>query len=94
MEFSRREYLSELPFPPPGYLPRPGIRPMFPVFAGGFFTTAPPGQSLFLPFVPFSFFPRFPSYSIISHRPALNHKSNDEFISFMAVQQVMVCLYY
>ena len=26
-EFSRQEYWSGLPFPPPGYLPNPGIEP-------------------------------------------------------------------
>ena len=33
MEFFRQEYWSELPFPPPGDLPDPGIKltsPMFP----------------------------------------------------------------
>ena len=27
MEFCRQEYCSELPFPPPGNLPDPGIKP-------------------------------------------------------------------
>ena len=27
MEFSRQEYWKELPFPPPGNLPDPGIKP-------------------------------------------------------------------
>ena len=31
MEFSRQEYWSGLPFPPPGDLPDPGIEPMSPV---------------------------------------------------------------
>ena len=31
MEFSRQEYQSRLPFPPPGDLPDPGIKPMLPV---------------------------------------------------------------
>jgi len=31
MEFSREEYLSGLPFPPPGDLPDPGIEPTSPV---------------------------------------------------------------
>ena len=47
MEFSRQEYWSELPFPSPGDPPAPGIEPMSPVspvLAGGFFTTAPPGN--------------------------------------------------
>ena len=31
MEFSRQEYWSGLPFPPPGDLPDPRIEPTFPV---------------------------------------------------------------
>ena len=31
MGFSRQEYWSGLPCPPPGYLPNPGIEPAFPV---------------------------------------------------------------
>ena len=31
MRFLRQEYCSELPFPPPGYLLHPGIKPAFPV---------------------------------------------------------------
>jgi len=38
MEFSRQEYYSGLPFPSPGDLPDPGIEPMSPSFAEGFFT--------------------------------------------------------
>ena len=48
MGFSRQEYWSGLPCPPPGDLPDPGIEPMSvasPALAGGFFTTAPPGKS-------------------------------------------------
>ena len=44
MKFSRQEYWSGLPFPPPGGLPDPGIEPASPVspaLAGGFFTTEP-----------------------------------------------------
>ena len=47
MGFSREEYWSGLPFPPPGDLPDPGIEPMSPVspaLAGGCFTTEPPGK--------------------------------------------------
>ena len=42
MGFSRQEYWSGLPYPPPGDLPNPGIEPaslMFPGLASGFFTT-------------------------------------------------------
>ena len=41
--FSRQEYWSGLPCPPPGDLPDPGIEPgsfMFPTLADGFFTAS------------------------------------------------------
>ena len=41
--FPRQEYWSGLPFPSPGDLPDPGIKPVF-FIAGGFFTTEPPGK--------------------------------------------------
>ena len=44
MGFSRQEYWSGLPFPPPGDLPNSEIEPESPVLAGGFFTTEPPGK--------------------------------------------------
>ena len=47
MGFSRQEYWSGLPVPPPGDLPNPGIEPMSPVFpalADGLFVTEPPGK--------------------------------------------------
>ena len=43
MGFSWQEYWSGLPFPSPGDLPDPGIEPVSPAPAGGFFTTEPPG---------------------------------------------------
>jgi len=51
MEFSRQEYWSGLPFPTPGDLPDPGIKPMSlapPTLASGFFTSEPPGKPHFL----------------------------------------------
>ena len=45
MGFARQEYSSGLPFPPQGDIPNPGIEPRSPAFAGGFFTTEPPGKS-------------------------------------------------
>ena len=47
MGFSRQEYWSGLPFPPPQDLPDPGIESTSLVslaLAGGFFTTVPPGK--------------------------------------------------
>ena len=44
MGFCRQEYWSELPFPPPGDLPDPGLEPESPALASRFFTTEPPGK--------------------------------------------------
>ena len=35
--FPRQEYSSGLPFPSPGDLPGPGLKPMSPTLANGFF---------------------------------------------------------
>ena len=35
-----------MPFPPPGYLPEPGVEPMSPALAGRFFTSEPPGKPM------------------------------------------------
>ena len=50
MEFSRQEYWSGLPCPPPRDLPNSGIKPMSlmsPALAGGFFTTSATWEALF-----------------------------------------------
>ena len=44
MGFPRQEYWSGLPFLSPGDLPNPGIKPVSPALASGFFTTEPPGK--------------------------------------------------
>ena len=49
MGFSRQEYWSGLPFPPPGNLPSPGIKPTLltsPLLADGFFTTSAAWEAL------------------------------------------------
>ena len=49
MEFSRQEYQSRLPFPPPGDLPDPRIAPTslaLPALAGRCFPLAPPGKPI------------------------------------------------
>ena len=60
MGFSRQEYWSGLPNPPPGDLPDPGIElasPVAPALAGGYFTTEPPGKPLcYVLSLPFFFF--------------------------------------
>ena len=44
--FPWQEYWSGLPFPSPGDLPNPGIKPVSPasILAGRFFTAEPPGK--------------------------------------------------
>ena len=49
IEFSRREYWSGLPCPPPGVLPDPGIEPASLASAGRFFTTELPGKPMDYP---------------------------------------------
>ena len=49
MGFSRQEYWSGLPFPPPGDLPNPGMEPTSlesPTLAGRFFTTSATWEAL------------------------------------------------
>ena len=50
MEFSRQEYWSGLPCPPPGDLPNPGVKPkslMSPALTDWFFTTGGTWEALF-----------------------------------------------
>ena len=52
MGFSRQEYWSGLPCPPPGDLPNPGMEPaslMSPALAGGFFITSATWETCILP---------------------------------------------
>ena len=44
MGFSRQEYWSGLPFPSPGDLPDPGIKPESPALEADALTSEPPGK--------------------------------------------------
>ena len=46
MEFSRQEYWSGLPFPPPGDLPDPGIEPGSPSLQADSLPSEPPGKPM------------------------------------------------
>ena len=46
MGFLRQEYWNGLPFPSPGDLPDPGIKPASPALAGRFFITEPPEKPI------------------------------------------------
>ena len=48
MEFSRQEYWSGLPFPSPGYLPDPGIKPGSSVLQADALPSEPPGNKAVL----------------------------------------------
>ena len=45
MGFSRQEYWSELPCPPPGDLPNPGIEPRSPALQADSLPSEPPGKT-------------------------------------------------
>ena len=49
MEFSRQEYWSGLPFPPPGDLPHSGVKPGSPSLQAGSLPSEPPGKPLVFP---------------------------------------------
>ena len=44
MGIPRQEYWNGLPFPSPGGLPDPGIKPTSSALAAGFSTAEPPGK--------------------------------------------------
>ena len=44
MEYFRQEYWSGLPFPSPGDLSNPGIKPRFPAFQANSLPSEPPGK--------------------------------------------------
>ena len=46
MAFSRQEYWSGLPFPSPGDLPKPGIKPGSPALLTDALPSEPPGKPL------------------------------------------------
>ena len=52
MGFSRQEYWSGWPCPPPGDLPNPGIEPTSPALAGVFFTTNTTWETHFINALP------------------------------------------
>ena len=47
MEFSKQEYRSGLPFPSPGDLPDPGIKPRSPALKADSLLSEPPGKPWF-----------------------------------------------
>ena len=52
MGFSRQECWSGVPFPSPGDLPNPGIKPGSPAFQADALTSEPPGKPI--PYLKFS----------------------------------------
>ena len=48
MEFSRQEYWSGLPFPSPGNLPNPGIKPKSPALQANSLPAEPPGKPILI----------------------------------------------
>ena len=48
LEFSRQEYWSGLPFPSPGDLPNPGIKPGSPSLQADSLSSEPPGKPIYI----------------------------------------------
>ena len=65
MGFSKQEYWSGLPFPSPGDLPNPGIEPMSPALAGGFFSAEPPGKPSLITYFLSKYFEHFENLTLV-----------------------------
>ena len=99
MGFSRQDYWSGLPCPPPGDLPNPGIKPtsfMPPALAGGFFTTSATWEAplVWYPFLDlidssFLFLPWTLSGSITS--PCLTVSSLSSYCKEVQFSHVWLC---
>ena len=79
MEFSRQEYWSGLPFPPPQYLPYPGIEPVSPALPADSLTAEPSGK----PFL-FSASPHSPSQVLILISSSINNLRHADDTTLMA----------
>ena len=76
MEFSRQEYWSGLPCPPPGDLPNPGIEPRSPALQADSLLSEPLGKRLrILQWVVFPFSKGFSDPGIEPGSPALQADS-------------------
>ena len=83
--FSRLEYWSGLSFPPPGYLPNPGIEPRSPTLQADSLPSKPQGKPIvsrtepyFFLLVPFFFPPNYYIYrnnmlQLVEHFPFFGH---------------------
>ena len=89
MGFSRQEYWSGLPFPPPGDLPEPGIEPtspVSPVLGDRFLTTGPQQKSSLSISVPISIYLSIykENYNLIEPYLKLQKKEEAKYIFFPA----------
>ena len=64
MRFPRQEHWNGLPFPSPGDLPDPGIKPISPSLGDGFFTAEPPEKPFHCYLYIHSQISYLPSYSL------------------------------
>ena len=67
MGFSRQEYWSGLPFPFPGDLPNPGIKPRSPALQADALTSEPPGKQTVLQMESFRDYTPFLTFSVPTH---------------------------
>ena len=93
MGFSRQACWSGLPFPSPGDLPDPGIKPTSPALAGRLLTTVPLGKSL-----DFSYFSSVQSLSRVqlfatpwtaARQASLSITNSQNLLKLMSIESVM-----
>ena len=60
MEFTRQEFWIGLPFPPPGDLPDPGIKPGSPALQADALPSEPPGNPTLIKVLPNTATPQTP----------------------------------
>ena len=95
MEFSRQEYWSGLPFPSPGDLPDPEIKPRSPALQADALPSEPPGNPKRLFHFPFPFLPLV-SYEAVAFFPSvltsqIVHCLFPDFCQVTVHQQVVWC---
>ena len=90
MGFSRQEYQNRLPFPSPGNLPEPGVKPkslVSPALARRFFTIELPGKQMhFITLSEFSSIPRL--LTVFYHETVLS------FVECFFCNLVMIMLFW
>ena len=82
---SQARILQWVPFPSLGDPPNPGIKPMSPALAGGFYITEPPGKPILWRPQTKSWLPSLPQNTVTTGKPRLH------LVSLLAPEWPLVC---